>query len=227
MSEPSKEAKRVAYDLRDVELLTSIAAGIPHMTVERWAVRIQSALDQARAEEREANCKAMCPMCARGVPFADSTLGPFTHADSVGWDRCRAAAIRARGRETMSEPSKEARNACPFNEDHHRATVGPCRSCLDIQAAIDQARPKIDDVLSVVWSQHLEADYVCTLKHCPFCRFDQARAEERLRCAAAAWAAKTNYDALELIANGEWVTDSSAQEMARRALAANKKPHKK
>jgi len=41
-------------------------------------------------------------------------------------------------------------------------------------------KPKIDDILSIVWSQHLESDYVCTLKHCPFCRVQELL--KQLKC---------------------------------------------
>jgi len=40
-------AKRVAWECRDQDLLQSIAADIPDVTVERWAKRIQAAIDEA------------------------------------------------------------------------------------------------------------------------------------------------------------------------------------
>lgn len=50
----------------------------------------------------------------------------------------------------------------------------------EIACVVCAMRPKIDDILAVVWSQHLEADYVCHLEHCPFCKLSKQAEQERV-----------------------------------------------
>ena len=58
--------------------------------VECLGARIDAAIREAVEED----CRAVCILCARRVPFVKSKLGYFLHADPTGWEQCRAAPIR-------------------------------------------------------------------------------------------------------------------------------------
>jgi hypothetical protein len=95
---PASPGERVArlnktdfYDWFKMNLPSRVHAFMLADAMWRW---IEPRIDAAIREAVEEDCRAVCILCARRVPFVKSKLGYFLHADPTGWEQCRAAPIR-------------------------------------------------------------------------------------------------------------------------------------
>jgi hypothetical protein len=98
MTTPTPE--QIEQALRPLLQIYRESGGESRPLVDHVLAVIRAAAEAARAEEREANCKAVCFYCRQnGKPEYRETLG-WVHTKlsgtNFGWLPCKAAAIRAR-----------------------------------------------------------------------------------------------------------------------------------
>jgi hypothetical protein len=92
------DAKKLAYALRDEELIGSYARDIPDVTVERWAARIAAALDAAREQAiRDAEAAFQDEYCNHKEPL----IGVIRGLKAI-------QALRAADRPRGAEPAKDS-----------------------------------------------------------------------------------------------------------------------